>query len=109
MQQVQGPGSAKISAVLDAVTARRVIEVTYNGIRMELWPHEIFVRNQAIYVRAHNPRKARRHDEEPGLGNFNAAGLSDVTLAAARFTPLPSFDGRVEKDGDQTIAAVNDD
>lgn len=99
--------SSGLNAIANAIQAKRVIVATYNGARIELCPHELFVRDQSMYLRALNPNKRRRHDEEPALGKFNIAGMSEVTVSRRLFTPLPSFAG-VASSGEQSIVSVLD-
>lgn len=60
-----------------------------------------------MYLKALNPNKSRRHDEEPTLGKFNIAGISEVTLSDRLFTPLPSIVG-VASIGEQSLVSVLD-
>ena len=60
-----------------------------------------------MYLRAFNPDKSRRHDEEPALGKFNIAGMSEVIMSKRPFTPLPSF-VEVASIGEQSIVSVLD-
>jgi|TARA_B100000378_G_C18024416_1_gene405310 hypothetical protein len=104
---MQHDPSNALNVIANAIQATRVIVATYNGAKIELCPHEIFVRDQALYLRAFNPDKSRRHDEEPALGKFNIAGMTEVTLSKHLFIPLPSFLG-VASIGEQSIVSVLD-
>ena len=107
MQHDQTDAPRALDAIAHAIQNKRVIAATYNGARIELCQHELFVRDQSMFLRAFNPNKSRRHDEEPSLGKFNIAGMSEVTLSGRMFTPLPSF-GKAEGTGEQSIVSVLD-
>ena len=49
---MQHDPSNALNVIANAIQAKRVIVATYNGAKIELCPHEIFVRDQALYLRA---------------------------------------------------------
>jgi len=102
----QNPNAMEIIAF--AIQTRKMIAATYNGAKIELCPHELFVRRQSVYLRALNPNKSRRNDEIPTLGNFNLTGMSDVAPSSRRFSPLPSYSEVVSGTDEQSILSVID-
>lgn len=86
-----------------------MVAVTYNGTQLDLCPHQLIMRHQSVYLRALNPLKGRRHDEEPSLGNFNIAGLSNISVTEQPFEPLPAFEGKPEREDDRSLISVLDD
>lgn len=92
--------------VIEAIATQRLISARYNGAEMALAPHLLFARHGDLFISALNPAKNWRSDEEPRLGHFKLAGLSEITLRDEEFTPLPSFDGSAPRDDDQSLFAV---
>lgn len=72
-----------------AIECRVALGARYNGAEVELHPHQVVERNGAMYLRAVNPAKGRRVDEDPALGLFHLDGLSDIALRQKTFDPLP--------------------
>ncbi|MWV28206.1 WYL domain-containing protein [Aurantiacibacter rhizosphaerae] len=97
-----------LATIAEAIQLKRVIMVTYNGERLQLNPHQLFARHHSVYLRAFNPAKSLRHDEDPTLGNFNIAGMSDIDVTTDAFEPLASFDAEVVKAGDNALVSVDD-
>lgn len=100
------PDARKMELVGEAITRLRIVEATYNGSVLRLSPHQIFMRNSAVYVAAFNAGKSRRHDEQPKLGGYNLAGLSQLAVTDEPFDPLPSFDGTAMRPGDHVLIAI---
>lgn len=96
----------KLELIGDAISRRRTIEATYNGGLLQLAPHQVFVRNDALYLAAFNGEKSRRHNEEPALGGYNLAGLSGVSVTDQTFEPLSSFDQAGMRLGDHVLLTV---
>jgi hypothetical protein len=92
--------------IFKAIVEREALTAVYNGQTIELHPHQIFVRHDAMFVRAVNPNKGRRHDEAPSLGEFKLNGLRDLAAAGKAFDPLEGFTGAEERDGEQVLLAV---
>ncbi|WP_427965068.1 hypothetical protein [Altererythrobacter sp.] len=101
MQHNSDSHESTMEAVVRAIQTRRVIEAEYNGTRMMLSPHQLFVRHGSVFIKAYNPSKSRRHDEEPTLGVFNIVGMKNVMLTEQSFEPLVDFDGQLPR-GDET-------
>ena len=80
-----------VQLIFKAIVERQAVSVVYNGQTIELHPHQVFMRHGDVFVRALNPNKGRRHDEEPALGEFKLAGLKSIEPAGATFEPLASF------------------
>lgn len=89
-----------------AIHEKCLIEATYNGAAMRLAPHQLFVRNEALHVRAFNPQKSRAADQEPVLGVFKLDGLSGVALTDMPFDPVPSFEGQLPRPDDVLVTGI---
>lgn len=89
--------------IAHAIQARRLIRARYNSTELTLAPHQIILRNNALYLGAHNPAKKIRSDEEPGLGHFKIDGLSDVGLTDEAFEALPPESCQLPREDDQLI------
>ena len=92
--------------LFEAIARLRMVSASYNGREMRLAPHQLFSRHGELFIGAFNAGKNWRHDEEPRLGYFKVSGLSDITLMADTFAPLPTFDGSLPRDGDEQLFAV---
>ncbi len=93
-------GRALIAA---AIASRRMIRARYNATDLTLAPHQIILRNNALYLGALNPAKARRSDELPALGHFKIDGLSDIGLTEQSFVALPPEFCTLPRETDQLI------
>ncbi|WP_232495265.1 hypothetical protein [Novosphingobium kaempferiae] len=92
--------------VMEAIATRRFVVARYNGNAITLAPHILFERHGDLVISAMNPNKARRSDEEPTLGQFKLAGLSELAITDEPFEPLGSFDGAPPRSDDGVILAV---
>ncbi|AOR79906.1 hypothetical protein QUC32_05205 [Novosphingobium resinovorum] len=92
--------------LMEAIATRKFVTARYNGNTITLAPHMLFERHGDLVVSAMNPAKARRSDEEPGLGQFKLAGLSSMELLNEHFEPLPSYDGTPPRSDDSLILSV---
>ncbi|GLK44781.1 MULTISPECIES: hypothetical protein [Novosphingobium] len=92
--------------LMEAIATRRFVTARYNGNTITLAPHLLFERHGDLVVSAMNPGKARRSDEEPGLGQFKLAGLSALELMDEHFEPLASYDGSPPRSDDVLILSV---
>lgn len=106
MQQIISQQSDKAELAMEAIVERQSLTAIYNGKEMTIEPHQIFVRHDSLYLAAFNPAKSRRHDEDPSLGEYNLAGLSDLSLKGQKFEPLPSFDGQPQRQDDKVLICV---
>lgn len=95
------------AVVGQAMHERLMIRAIYNASELTLAPHQIVLRNDALYLGAVNPKKNRRVDEEPSLGYFKLDGLSDLALTDERFEPLPAEACGPAREGDQVIVALD--
>lgn len=102
MQQASNPERT----LIEAIARMRLVVARYNGSEMRLAPHQLFSRHGDLYLRAFNPMKNWRSEEERRLGDFKLAGLSAVTLTEEAFEPLPDFDTAPPREGDQHLFAV---
>ena len=89
-----------------AIRARAVLKATYNGAEMTLHPHQLVERNDATYLRAVNPAKNRREDEEAALGFYHLAGMSEVVLEGRQFEPLAEERLAPARETDRVIESV---
>jgi len=96
----------KIAICTLAIEKRAAVRATYNGAEIELHPHQVVERNGAPYLRATNPAKARRHDEDPALGFFHLGGLSDLTLCGHSFEPLADAQTAPARPTDTVLATI---
>lgn len=97
-----------VQAVLaEAMRKRLMISAVYNSSTLTLAPHQIVLRNDAFYLGAVNPNKARRHDEEPTPGYFKIDGLSQVSLTEETFEPLPPEACLPAREDDRVIASLD--
>lgn len=97
-----------VEAVLaEAMRKRLMISVVYNSSTLTLAPHQVVLRNEALYVCAVNPHKSRRVDEDPALGYFKIEGLSHISLTEETFEPLPSEACLPAREDDRVIASID--
>ena len=106
MQQTALPEATSEKTVIEAIARLRLIVARYNGSEMRLAPHQLFVRHGDLFLRAFNPMKNWRSEEERRLGSFKLAGLSDIRLTEEEFEPLPDFDTAPPREDDQHLFAV---
>lgn len=92
--------------LMEAISRKLKVEAQYNGATIQLSPHQMFERHGDLFVSALNMGKVWRSDEEPRLGQFKLAGLSDAKLLDETFEPLPDFKPVVPRAGDVMILAV---
>ncbi|TMM48346.1 WYL domain-containing protein [Qipengyuania marisflavi] len=106
--QHNSPTIADLGQTLaQAIRNKQMVQAVYNAVPMDLAPHQIFVRNDALYVSAFNPQKKRREDESPALGHFKIAGLTNLHLTQDQFAPLPEEGRRLPRESDQLIFAID--
>lgn len=106
MQQEPDETSFKVALCTLAIERRAAVRATYNGAEIELHPHQLVERNGTPYLRATNPAKARRSDEDPALGFFHLGGLQDLTLCGHGFEPLdPAYTGPA-RESDTVLATL---
>lgn len=92
--------------MLEAISRKMLVEAVYNGKVIRLAPHLMFERHGDLFVSALNLDKTWRSDEEPRLGQFKLAGLSEPALIEEAFEPLPGFRPEVPREGDVLVLAV---
>ncbi|MEL7698814.1 hypothetical protein [Citromicrobium bathyomarinum] len=96
------------NVLVRAIAYRRRISVMYNRERLKLDPHLLYFRGEDAFMLALNPEKPVSRDQGPRLGQFKLAGLSEVTLEPANFTPLAGFDGQAPRRDDSVIITAID-
>lgn len=92
--------------LMEAISRKRKVEAQYNGATIRLSPHLMFERHGDLFVSALNLGKVWRSDEDPRLGQFKLAGLSEAALLDEGFEPLDGFRPEVPREGDVLILAV---
>lgn len=92
--------------LMEAISRKLKVETQYNGATIRLSPHLMFERHGDLFVSALNLGKVWRSDEEPRLGQFKLAGLSEVKLLDESFEPLDGFRPEVLREGDVLVLAV---
>ena len=106
MQHETGePGLLRVLS--EAIHARRLVTAYYNGAALTLAPHQVFLRHGALYLGAFNPDKTWRSADDHRLGNFNFAGLGEVTLMDNAFTPIAAYDGGAPGENDTLLVCVS--
>ncbi|MFZ1743792.1 MAG: hypothetical protein WAT93_13120 [Pontixanthobacter sp.] len=92
--------------MVQAIGRRRLVVANYNGVTMQLAPHQLFTRHDEPYLTALNIGKSWNSEEDKRLGQFKIAGLSDVALTEDAFEPLPAFDNSLPREEDRPVFAV---
>ena len=92
--------------LMEAISRKLNVEAQYNGATIRFSPHLMFERHGDLFVSALNLGKVWRSDEEPRLGQFKLAGLSQAKLLDAEFEPLDGFKPEVPREGDVMVLAV---
>jgi hypothetical protein len=90
----------------EAIFARRMVSVSYNGATLTLAPHQLFLRHGVPFLGAFNPDKNWRGPEDYRLGNFNLTGLRELTVLDQAFEPIAAFDGSPPSERDQVLVSV---
>lgn len=106
MQHEVSDTARKIELAMEAIVTKSKLEVTYNGATLELCPHQLFVRHDSVYLRAFNPNKSRRVDEEPSLGSYKIDGLSGLNVTKVAFDPIAANDDSL-RDSDRLLIDVH--
>lgn len=106
MQHDHPEVSTILVEVEKAIARSLTLRAVYKGRHIEIEPYVILVRNDALYLGAYNPSKARRHDAEPTLGMFNISGLSSVSLGR-NFVPVRGLRDSSGRDGDRILLSVD--
>ena len=73
--------------VLEAIALRRLLEATYNRMRVKLAPHILYTRHDEMYVDAITIEREGRPVTEPKLGTFKLAGLKIEGVLPTTFNP----------------------
>jgi hypothetical protein len=92
--------------LMEAISRKLKVEAQYNGVTIQMAPHLMFERHGDLFVSALNLGKVWRSDEEPRLGQFKLAGLSDAKLLGEEFEALDGFKPEVPREGDVLLLAV---
>lgn len=101
------PEPSPEKTLLEAIASLRMVSANYNGRELDLAPHHLFSRHGQPFLAAFNARKNWPNDEERRLGYFKVSGLSNVVLMEDTFVPLPTFDGSLPREGDESLFAVS--
>ena len=92
--------------LFEAISTKRTVEALYNGATIRLAPHLMFERHGDLFVSALNLGKTWRSDEEPRLGQFKLAGLSETALLNQTFEPIEGFKPTPPRLDDVLILAI---
>lgn len=106
MQHEMSERAQAVETLSQAIAERRLVSTCYNGTEMELAPHQIFLRHDALFVGAFNPGKNWRSPEEHRLSYFNLSGLNGVKLRDRGFRPLEEYDGALPRPEDRPLFAL---
>ena len=99
--------SAPHLLIMEAIAQRLIICVRYNQKMIELAPHFLFSRHEDLFLGAVNLNKNRRNGEEPRLGEYKLAGLSEIGLTTRSFEPLPGFEAATFSPKNKLLFAVD--
>lgn len=92
--------------IMEAIARRLTVLAQYNRQVIELAPHLLFSRHEDLFLGALNLNKQRREGDEPILGKYKLAGLSDLKLTDTAFDPLPGFESAVSSPDEKVVFAV---
>lgn len=92
--------------LMEAISRKLKVEAQYNGVTIQLAPHLMFERHGDLFVSALNYGKVWRSDEDPRLGQFKLAGLSEAKLLDETFEPLPDFRPVAPRESDALVLAI---
>jgi hypothetical protein len=92
--------------IVEAITLRRCIAITYNRMHMKLAPHVLYTRHGDLFLDAVAVERDGKTPDLPKLGTFKVAGLQDGELTAKPFLPLLGFDAADPKYHETTPFAV---
>jgi len=90
-------GMTDSKRIIEAISAKRCIEVTYNRMRMKIAPHILYTKHGDLFLDAVATEREGRALGGPKLGTFKVAGLQIVGLTSIPFRPLPSFEPNDQK------------
>ena len=92
--------------IIEAISVRRCIEVTYNRMRMKIAPHILYTKHGALFLDAVATEREGRALGGPKLGTFKVAGLQIDGLTSIPFRRLPGFEPNDQKYHETTPFAV---
>jgi len=90
-------GMTDSKRIIEAISAKCCIEVTYNRMRMKIAPHILYTKHGDLFLDAVVTEREGRALGGPKLGTFKVAGLQIVGLTSIPFRPLPSFEPNDQK------------
>jgi hypothetical protein len=92
--------------ILEAIAAKRFLEITYNKMRMKVAPHVLYTRHGDLFLDAVPAERDGKSLVDPRLSTFKLAGLEIVQILTTTFVPFPGFDAASEKYAETTPFAV---
>lgn len=92
--------------MMQAIARKLLVTATYNGRDMKLAPHALFLRHGEMFVSALNLDKKWRSDEDPRLGHFKLAGLTNVSVSSEHFDAIAGFKQAVPQVADELVLAL---
>jgi hypothetical protein len=81
----------------DAITNKKCVSATYNGVEMILAPHALYTKHDATFVDAITLTRDGQPPREKKLGSFNISGLKSLALTAQDFDTDRLFDRTLAK------------
>lgn len=104
MQQTETELASRI--VIEAIAKRLLLGADYNGVPLQLAPHQMYERHGDLHIGAINTAKVWREGEAPRLGSYKLAGLRNLTLSADPFEPEAGLGQDLPREGDKLILTV---
>lgn len=104
MQQTETELASRI--VIEAIAKRLLLSAEYNGVALQLAPHQLYERHGDLHIGAINTAKVWKEGEAPRLGSFKLTGLRNLALTADPFEPMPGLGQDLPREGDKLILAV---
>jgi 5-methylthioribose kinase len=78
--------------ILEAIAAKRFLEITYNRMRMKIAPHVLYARHGDLFLDAVPVERDGKSLIDPRLATFKLAGLEIIQIMTTSFVPFPGFD-----------------
>ncbi len=83
--------------LIDAITNKKCVSATYNGVEMILAPHVLYTKHEATFVDAITLARNGQPPREKKLGSFNISGLKLLALTPQDFETDRLFDRTLAK------------
>lgn len=92
--------------ILEAIAAKRFLEITYNRMRMKIAPHILYTRYGDLFLDAVPVERDGKSLIDPRLSTFKLAGLEIVQILTTSFVPFSGFDPSDAKYAEAVSASV---